>query len=532
MKVRTPLALVLVATLLVPGVALGAVLGSPDLSAHLADNRVTPGEDTTLGVVVVNSGTVDSGSNANAALNSEVTTARGLTVNLNTGGSPLTVQTPRQAVGSLPEGATDPIQYEVSIDEDASPGTYTLPVRAEYEYTSYISEGDGTRRENSTSESLEVRLRVVDEARFDVVAVEDDAQVGSDGTLNVTVQNTGTEAASDAVVTVQSGSADTTFGAGDSPSQSASRYVDDWDAGENRTLSYTLRTADGADTQPYSFDLSVAFEDTDGVSREDTGNSFGVTPDPEHSFALGEVESDLAVGEDGTVDVELENEGDQPVDNVVLQWTGESETISVTEREYAVGDLGPGESSTATFEVEVSESAREGQRQFTFVANYRDADGDQRASDTLEASQTVGPASDVFDVSVRTSTVSAGGAGTLEVQITNARDERVTDVSAKLFADSPISTTDDEAYVQSLGPGESETLRFGIGAAGGALEKDYPVSLDFRYEDADGDTELSDTYRLPVTVEEPENGGGLPVVPIVAVVLVLVAAGAYYRYQR
>jgi hypothetical protein len=85
----------------------------------------------------------------------------------------------------------------------------------------------------------------------------------------------------------------------------------------------------------------------------------------------------------------------------------------------------------------------------------------------------------------------------------------VSDVSAKLFADSPVSVSDDEAFVSSIGPGETATITFSIGAAGSATPKVYPVSLDFQYDEPDGDTKLSDTYRVPVEVTEQEGGGGI-----------------------
>jgi uncharacterized membrane protein len=116
--------------------------------------------------------------------------------------------------------------------------------------------------------------------------------------------------------------------------------------------------------------------------------------------------------------------------------------------------------------------------------------------------------------------------------IENAGDERLTDISAKLFADSPISANDDESFVSELDPGESRTLTFSISAAGGALEKTYPVSMDFQYDEADGDTVTSDTYSIPVEVEQPSGGGG-PSLTLIGggLLLVVVAIGGYVRFR-
>ena len=102
--------------------------------------------------------------------------------------------------------------------------------------------------------------------------------------------------------------------------------------------------------------------------------------------------------------------------------------------------------------------------------------------------------------------MTAGGDSRITLRVTNRLDEPVTDVSAKLFASSPLGAADDEAYVASLSPGETVEIPFRVGAAGSALPKDYPVSVDFQYVDDAGETRLSDSYRRPVTVVESSGG--------------------------
>jgi len=115
--------------------------------------------------------------------------------------------------------------------------------------------------------------------------------------------------------------------------------------------------------------------------------------------------------------------------------------------------------------------------------------------------------------------------------ITNDAGQRLTDIEAKLFAESPISVSDDQAYVDSLDQGESTTIEFGISASGAAMTKSYPVSVDFQYEEPDGDTPVSDTYRLPVSVTN-SGGGSSPLTAIIGVALVAaLAIGGYFRFR-
>ncbi|MFC7251284.1 COG1361 S-layer family protein [Halomicroarcula sp. GCM10025324] len=641
MRTRTvALTLTVAALVVLSGTALAAVTGSPDIDATLVDNTVAPGEETTLDVVLVNSGTVNSGS-TNDNLNNEVTTARGLTVNMNTGGAPITVQTNKQAIGTFPEGTTE-VPFDISVDDDAKPGTYTIPVRLEYEYTDFISEEDGGRDEQSTTETIDVRLKISEQATFDVVSVDSNARVDSTGAVAVTVENTGKEAATDASVTLTSRSQDITVGG----AETGSRFVESWDTGEQRTFRYRVGAANDAEPDAYEFGLAVEFDDEEGVRQTSPESSVGITvdraqaftvtdiqsdapigssgtyevtfrnegpvvanlatvnivsessdvsfgrsssanqfigtwepgeertvsveanvssdaretvyalsatigyqdsegdsaasdpiplglqPAPEQAFELSDVDASLQAGTDGRIRGTLTNVGDRPVQNVVLHWESDHSNLSPQETQYAVGDLDPGESATVEFGVDVSDNADAGPRQFDFSTSYRAPDGEREQGDTIELRAAVESSTDEFDVDVGNTTVGAGQSTTIELTITNTRNERLTDISAKLFADSPISVSDDEAFVQGLDPGQSATIRFGISASGGAMAKSYPVSLDFQYEEPDGDTPISDTYRVPIEVTERDGGGGLPLGTIAVVGLVaVVAIGGYVRFR-
>ncbi|WP_276272753.1 COG1361 S-layer family protein [Haloarcula litorea] len=643
MRTRIPLTLTLVALLVAAGTAAAAVTGSPDIDATLADNTVTSGEETTLDVVLVNTGTVDSGSAQNPALNSEVTTARGLQVAVRDGGAPISVTTSERSIGSLAQGPTTTVSFDVSVDDDAEPGTYRIPVKLSYEYTSYISETTGSRDERSVQATEFVTVRVSDDATFDVTDVESDARVGSTGTVAVTVENTGEEAARDAAVTLESENDALRVGGG----AASSRYVDAWDPGERRTFRYRVSASGDAEPEPYQFGLSVAFDDTDGARQQSVGSSVGIAPDPEQSFSvvetssavavdntgeytvvlrndgpvtvsdttvtvgsqspditfggsgsttryvgewaagetktvvvdatasgdadqreyalsttiqyedpegdagvddglalglrpqpeqefsMGEVNATLQAGEDGRLAATFTNEGPRTVENLVVNWRSDHSNLSPQETQYAVGTLEPGESGTVSFGVDASESADAGPRQFDFVAVYRDDNGDRKESDPLEIRADVAASEDEFDVQSANTTVTAGGTSVVELTVTNAEDVPLTEISAKLFADSPISVSDDEAYVDRLEPGESTTLRFGISASGTAMAKAYPVSLDFQYTEPDGDTPVSDTYRVAVDVtERGGGGGGLPLIAVGAVALVSVfAIGGYLRFR-
>jgi hypothetical protein len=278
--------------------------------------------------------------------------------------------------------------------------------------------------------------------------------------------------------------------------------------------------------------LNVAFthEDDNGVEQESESVTASLSPAPEQAFAVSDVRSSLRVSETNGLSGTITNVGPSAADNAVVTLSNPGPTITPIEDSVAVGSLDPGESADFEFDVEVSSSAEAGSRQFELGVDYWDQDNTARQSDTLPTRVEIGPDSPEFDVEPVGGNLSAGSGGEFRVTVTNTRDHSVSDVSAKIYTNSPLSTSDDEAFIDQLEPGESSEIVFQLSAGGDATVKTYPVKMDFQYDDDGGDTIVSDTYQVPVDVTPSTNGGGLPLVPIlIAVVVVLGGVGFYYR---
>jgi hypothetical protein len=213
----------------------------------------------------------------------------------------------------------------------------------------------------------------------------------------------------------------------------------------------------------------------------------------------------------------------------VVQYAEESPNLVPIERAVAVGDLDAGESTSFRMPVEVSDEAEAIPRTVNMAVQYRNQEFEQRAYQELEVTVDVTAQRDQFVVDVQNREIEVGGSMMVDVNVTNNMDQTVSNVEARLFADSPLDSSDDEAFAQSLEPGETETMTFALAADSGASTKTYPISFDFRYDDERGNSQLSDTTRVAIDVVESE--GGIPWLGVLAVIAVLGIAGAVY-YQR
>jgi len=506
------------------------VIGKPNVDVYVPNNQVTPGEETTLDVYLSNDGElIQDGSTVWV---DRVTTARGTVVELSARDSPIDVQTEAIPVGNVPTGTAGPVQISLTVPEGTPPGAYEVPVEVSYSYTRIVTLGSGEPEfsESTFSGDQTITIRVVDAPRFEVVDTQSTTQIGDRGEVTMTVRNVGTEPARDARVSVASSSDELSFG---TESNSADSFVGSWRPGETKQVTYALSATEDAIQREYSLTATIDYTDTDGVRQTAPELVTGVTPRDEQSFSLSDLDSTLRVGQEGTISGTVTNDGPATVYEPVLVVSGGSQNLDFTETEYALSSLSAGDSQSFSFEVDVSDAASTGRQQFSFDVNYQNEAGDDRTSTTLRRAVTVETRRDRFTVEPVESTLERGGSDTVTLRLTNNGAEPLSEVSVKTYFTDPLGSSDDEAFVPALDPGESTEIQVAASAGGDALTKQYPVSVDVQYTTPDGDTELSKTYKIAVDVVEPEGGGGgLPIPAIVGVVVVVALGAVVWRRQQ
>ena len=499
------------------------IRGAPVLDLFLSQRTVPSGAESSVTVDILNTGEMDFGND----LDPRVTTARGLTLEVDDDDVPVSVGDGETAVGDVRTDASPvSVPLDVTVPDDVPDGEYEVEVTARYRYTSEVIPEFNSHNDRRGIDRFDITIVVDDGARFAILDTDTDAQVGGGGDVTVTMENVGDEIARDAVVTGSTTGTEAVIADG-----SGESFVGDWEPGENRTVTFDSTVTSAFGDGAYALSTTVDYRDRDGIESTSPSSRAGVVPIPEQSFALDDVEGTLEVGYSGTVSGTLTNEGPLDVDDAVVVADSGSSRVSLGETRYALPEVPAGDSVEFAFDADVSGNADPGPRQFRFTTEYTSGDATIAVDETRRVE--VAPRQPEFSLVADDPTIPAGETRRITFEITNQRPETLSSINAGLYADSPLTAVNDDAFVSELAPGESTEIWFEVAAAQDASVENHPIELDFRYDDERGNDRISDITQVAIEVTEPTDDGGLPTTVLVVGLLVVVAsAGAVVWYRR
>jgi hypothetical protein len=421
-------------------------------------------------------------------------------------------------VGGLAPGERRTLSYAVT----AAPGATRQPYA--FEATATFENGRGER---VTDGPLALSATPGAGPSFVAVRTRSDLVAGSDGTATVALRNAGPVALRDATVTLRSASGAITVDGG----TAGSRYVGDWAPGETRELTFDLAAAPGAGTRPYGLEAVIAFEtDGDDTAREQR-LPVAVTPARGASLAVTATASALRVGERGRLVATVTNDGDRPARDVAVTLEPSAPGVRAVEPSVAVGDLAPGASTEATFEVAVADGAEPGTRPFVVSPSYTDEDGDRRSADPATFGRRVAPERDRLRFEAVNATFAPDSDNRLVVRATNVGNETLTELSARLRPAPPFTSEGPGSYVARLEPGETADLAFQVTVAEDAVASTHALRLNATAE-LDGRPVTVGPEPVAVTVAEPERAAGDTTLFAVAAVVALLVLGAGWYWLR
>jgi uncharacterized repeat protein (TIGR01451 family) len=554
--------LLLIVAIIFSGAAYAQTTGSPTFDVYTSDNVAEPGEETIITTTIENEGEITG--DGDDIEEATVTEARGVSAELDSGDAPVSVDSGEAQLGSVSQEQTATESFDITVDGDATPGTYQLPIELTYTYTPEV-DGDDEADEVTTTETLTTEIEIDESSQFAIDGATSGVSAGESAESTIDITNTGPNNASEAVVTLDAPDSNLAI-----TSQSTDIYIGDWGAGETQAIDFVTELDEDALPQDYTIYATVEYLDESDNERTSRQLRTAIPTSEGQDFSVDSVESDLWVGEDGEVSGEITNQGPNQVDNVVLLLSdgggeeidilgdiGEGpgvtlgENVEPRETQYSVGTLDSGEIAQFSFPLAVSSEAEAGPREAEVTARYRTTGGDVQTSDPLDLSVDIGEERDIFTVGSQDSetsdegdetgtetegtetdepTFDPGETSTLEIAVTNDHNETLSNVRAQTFTDDPLGIAEDEVFIPEIEPGETEVLQFDLEVDEGADPQTYPVEIDFQYDDEENTDQLSETYRTPVTVTEPADDGlSWVLVVVIGIIVLLVALAWWFR---
>jgi len=132
-----------------------------------------------------------------------------------------------------------------------------------------------------------------------------------------------------------------------------------------------------------------------------------------------------------------------------------------------------------------------------------------------------------FSIINVTGDLRAGKEGLLYVTYKNMGELPVKDATVRISVSNPFSTTDDQAFIGSMGPGESSTAKFKLKVDGTATSKMYGINSEIKYEDIDGHEQITDNIKISIETspagsvfENVMKYAGIIIMMVLAIILV------------
>lgn len=429
-------------------------------------------------------------------------------------------------IGDWPQSGTEAITVSAVSDDDSPVETVPFEIIVDY-------------RENGVdqeSRSVVTGVSVSEERRFgNELKTDSLLRAGETRTVTIELENHRYGDVSNAVVVPQIPDEDAEIAG-----ELTHRYVGTWEEGTSQIVNITVTVDEDAPADTLPIQSVVRYETTNELTRESASITGGVDVVRQQKVSIETTETEIFVGEDGIIEGTITNEGDEPVNDLLIRpeqteveqlpVAGDGSNIDIREDNYYIGSLEPNETTEFELTLSVSGQAEPGPRVIALQTEYENIENDRYTTSPSYLNFNVASERDAFAIELTEASVPVDGTAPLRFELTNKLNEPVTDVQAQLFSNDPLESDDDQAFVSQIEPNETVTMEFTIGADASAAEKAYPAEVDFQYTDANGDTQLSNVYTIPVDVTAEERNW-LQIAVIIAI-LTVGAATLVFRYRE
>jgi hypothetical protein len=383
---------VLIVLLAVPAMAgTQYMAGSPELSASISGtNEFNPGDDVNLAVIIQNTGLNEFQFVQSGLVDPDdlPNTAKFLTVTLQPGDAPLVIKSDPQMVGDLQGSNSVNAVFSVKINSDAVAGIYNLPLEFNYTYL-YSAYQYGTQtlqysyKQKLVNVTLPIKIKPVISIAV-LSAIPDQVNVGTEGHLNMKIQNIGSEDGTNAVVKLLQN--------GNSPiiPTDNSVYIGDFPAGSVVDCNYRIKVSSEGDQQTYPVDVVVVYKNDEGDYVTSRSETIGVPVGGKINFTVISPPAVMSPGDTDVIKVEYQNSGDSTIYDAEARISALDPFTSDDNIAY-LGELKPGESAVGSYEITVDRSASFKEYDIDSEIQYRDALENTYISDPLKVNINIVP---------------------------------------------------------------------------------------------------------------------------------------------
>ncbi|MGD1005214.1 MAG: S-layer protein [Methanoregulaceae archaeon] len=373
--------------------------GSPDFSVAITGvNEFTPGQDTTINIIVQNSGlnpveqlywgTIDQEDPPN--------TAKLVTIGLSSGSAPITIKSDPQMVGDVKgSGGSVTVNFAAKISNDAVAGEYQLPLFIQYKYLKVMKQENSEFIQftyNKMNQTFPITLKIKPEVKIEVLeATPETLNVGTEGYLHLKIKNIGPEDGKNAIVMISR--------SGQSPiiPTDSSVFVGDYPTNGVIECRYKVSILSNTENHIYPIDVSVTYENKEGTIVTTSPYTIGVPIGGKTNFVITSSPPLLIAGSRNAISVQYQNNGGTTIYNAQARITAVDPFTSSDDSAY-LGDLKPGDIATAKYDMSVDDAATPKEYSLDSEVRYRDALDNSQLSNTINVNVQVLPKSNSINL--------------------------------------------------------------------------------------------------------------------------------------
>lgn len=376
----------LIAALLVSPALAGTkyLSGSPNLTASIAgSNEFTPGTSVTMKVMVQNTGLNEMKMIQSGIIDRDdvPSTAKMVTATLNADNAPIIVKSDPQMIGDIKGSNNSQVSFDLRVKDDAKAGTYILPLSIEYTYlASADQEGTDSITYRYEKKNIIINLPFVVRSaiNLDVISVSpENINAGGSGYITLKLKNSGADTGKKAIAKLSR--------SGNSPvvPVDSTVYIGTFEPGKEVDAKFKVSVSKDGEPQNYPLSVLVSYENADGETLDTPSEEFGVPVGAKVSFTVTSPAGETSPGQKKAIEVTYRNDGAATAYSAEARISAVDPFTSNDDLAY-LGDLKPGESGSAKFEVSTASDATKKTYGLDSEVRYRDALDNSQISDTVK----------------------------------------------------------------------------------------------------------------------------------------------------